>query len=128
MRRVSLRTLCSLLACLCLSACDTGGDLKDYETRAETDFREARRRAEAGPEKPTRQQALAEYRKCIRKISNRDSLPRGMTVTDPRRACAHWMEKAYPRARNARRARDTTPWGGAPDVISPEEATNRGIR
>jgi hypothetical protein len=129
-RRASHPAAAVLLACLCLSACNTGSDLDRYETRATAEFREAQRRTEAGPEKPTRQQALAEYRRCIRKMSNPDSLRRGMRA-DPRRACAHWMEKAYPRARNARKRdsiRSTEPQWVDPSNMESRIPTSGRVR
>jgi hypothetical protein len=122
-RRASHPAAAVLLACLCLSACKAEGDLANYETRASAEFSEAQRRAEAGPEKPTRQQALAEYRKCVRKMSNPDSRPKGMSA-DPRRACAHWMEKAYPSARNVRK-RDSIPWSTEPQWVDPSNMESR---
>jgi hypothetical protein len=84
-RRASHPAAAVLLAFFALSACDTGPDLDDYETRATAEFREAQRRDEEGPPKMTRQQALAEYRKCTRKFAGRQTNP-----------CGRWMDLAYP--------------------------------
>lgn len=85
-RRASHRAAAVLLACLGLFACDTSPDLNEYETRATAEFREAQRLAESGPPKMTRQQALAEYRKCTRRFS-------GRMAGNP---CQRWMDLAYP--------------------------------
>jgi hypothetical protein len=93
----------ALLGALCLSACNAGPELDDYEPRGVAEVREAQRLAEQ-KELPevTREQALAEYRACTRKAARRET-PAGRRVSgDPQAQCAHWMEKAYPAARNAR--------------------------
>lgn len=102
-----MRTPSILLACLCLAACgaDAPAAERDSGPPGHAEFREAQRRDSAAGAPLTRQQAMAEYRTCIRRLSSDTVFPgtRQRIRADPSRACAHWLAKARPEPRHTLR-------------------------
>lgn len=121
-----------LLACA-LCACGGGepdAQTGEYATRAQAEFLEAEREANTPPPPLTRQEARAEYARCLRRLSIRDTVAhpelRGMRA-DPPRACAHWLAKAAPEPRHVlRRDPDSLYIAPAP-MMTREELDKRSL-
>lgn len=128
-----MRTASVLLACLCLAAC--GGDAPDAETgehvtRAQAAFLEAEREANTPPAPLLRQEARAEYARCIRKLSIRDTVAhpelRGMHAHPPR-ACAHWLARAAPEPRHVLRRDPDSLYVAPAPMMTREELDKRSL-
>jgi hypothetical protein len=125
-----MRSSSILLACICLAACgaDAPAAGRDTGPPGYAQFQEAQRREAAAGAPLTRQQAMAEYRKCIRTMSGRTVPGTKQEMNGSPRACDHWLAKAYPEPRHTlRRDPDSLVIPEAPRM-TPQDFEARRIR
>lgn len=99
-----MKALPCLLACVCLAGC---GDWRsDAKPPGLDEFNEFMAKDTLPIPDMTREQALAEHRKCTRELHGPDegTNPALRTMKkDPSRACDYWLKRARPEPRHARR-------------------------